>query len=88
MIALVREGFGVAFITELLARTVPVQGLVLLQVASADLERRVGIVTPKGRALLPAVSALCGIMRDKVIETASAPQGLPDRRRRPARKRP
>ena len=72
MAALVREGFGVAFVTELLARTFPVQGLALLQVSSADLERRVGIVTPKGRALLPAVSVLCGIMRDKAIEAVSA----------------
>ena len=87
-IALVREGFGVAFITELLARTVPVQGLVLLQVGSANLERRVGIVTLKGRALLPAVSALCGIMRDKAVETASAPRGLRERRQHPARRRP
>lgn len=63
-VALVREGFGVAFITELLANTLPIQDLVLLQVSDAQLDRRVGIITSKGRALSPAAEALCRTMRE------------------------
>ncbi len=62
-VALVRAGFGLAFVTELLAKTLPIQGVALAQIHGTELNRRIGIITAKGRAMSPAAAALCQVLR-------------------------
>lgn len=63
VLTLVRAGYGVALVTDLLTRTLPVPGVALVRVSGVDLSRRVGIVTPRRRAFSPAAVAFCAVLR-------------------------
>jgi LysR family transcriptional regulator, carnitine catabolism transcriptional activator len=56
-LAMIRAGFGIGYVTELMANTLDLKGIVLLTVEGADLTRRVGIVRSKARSLSPAATA-------------------------------
>ena len=64
IMALVRAGYGVAFVTELLAGTLPSPGIVLRDLGNVDLHRRIGMISAKGRAVLPAAAAFRALLRD------------------------
>ncbi|HQT67575.1 MAG: hypothetical protein B7Z78_04185 [Rhodospirillales bacterium 20-60-12] len=63
IVALVRAGFGIAFVTELMAKTFPLPEIKLLDLDGADLERRIGITSSKERAFSPATLAFCRMLR-------------------------
>jgi DNA-binding transcriptional LysR family regulator len=56
-LAMIRAGFGIGYFTEILANSLDLNGVVLLDVAGADLTRQVGIVRARGRTLSPAAEA-------------------------------
>ena len=64
IMALVRAGYGVAFVTDLLAGTLPSPGVTLRDLGSVDLHRRIGVISAKGRALPPAVMAFRALLRE------------------------
>ncbi len=66
IMALVRAGYGIGFATELLARKLPTPGITLKELKGADLRRRVGVISTKGRAVLPAAAAFRSLLRDTV----------------------
>jgi LysR family carnitine catabolism transcriptional activator len=66
IMALVRAGYGVAFVTELLAGTLPSPGITLRDLGSVDLHRRIGMISAKGRAVLPAVAAFRALLLTSV----------------------
>ena len=70
IMALVRAGYGVSFVTELLACTWPAPGITLREVGSAHLRRRVGIISTKGRAFLPTAEAFRTVLRQTVRDVA------------------
>ena len=72
VMALVRAGYGVAFVTELLAGTLPAPGVALRDLGSVDLHRRIGIISAKGRAVVPAAAAFRSLLRDTVRDLAPA----------------
>jgi DNA-binding transcriptional LysR family regulator len=85
IMALVRAGYGVAFVTELLSRTMPCPGIELRQLQGVNLERRVGIITTKGRAMQPAAKAFRDTLRTTARRVASRLSILsPPRSKRPA----
>ena len=74
--ALVRAGYGVAFVTELLTRTLPSPGITLRDLGCSDLQRRIGMISAKGRAIPPAVAAFRALLREKV-HAGSHPPAAP-----------
>ena len=56
-LAVIKAGFGIGFVPQLLAETLNLQGVALLRMAEADISRDVGIATLKGRAIYPAATA-------------------------------
>lgn len=78
IMALVRAHYGVAFVTEWLARQLPTAGIALREVSHTDLHRRIGIISMKGRAFHPAAESFRNLLREfrdnskKTVEPASS----------------
>ncbi|WP_338665248.1 LysR family transcriptional regulator [Pararoseomonas sp. SCSIO 73927] len=62
-LAMVREGVGIGFVTRLMAASVRMTDITLLPLRDAVLGREVGIVTLRGRALLPSGQAFAEVLR-------------------------
>ena len=78
LMALVREGYGVAFATELLAGALPPPGVVLRDLGSGDLHRRIGVISVKGRAPVPAIAVFRALLRETVQFLAPCRLDTPD----------
>ncbi len=78
--ALIKAGFGIGFVTELLLGTQALTGIVLVPV-EADLTRSVGIATAQDTILSPAAQAFCGALRDAAASQRAAAAAL---RRQPS----
>ncbi|WP_043838073.1 LysR family transcriptional regulator [Muricoccus aerilatus] len=67
-LAMVREGVGIGFVTRLMATSVRMTDITLLPLEDAVLSREVGIVTVRGRALLPSGLAFAQVIRQTCVE--------------------
>ena len=64
VVAMVRAGLGVGFVTQLGAAQVMTSGVISLILADLEIRRDVGIVTVPGRSLPPAAATFCRILRE------------------------
>jgi DNA-binding transcriptional LysR family regulator len=62
LLSLVRAGLGIGLVTDMICRSLDMQGIRLLPVTGADLTRRIGIVTARHRRLTPAAEAFRQIL--------------------------
>lgn len=62
-LGMIQAGYGIGLVTELLATTLGLDRVRLVRVENAELERHIGIVTQRGRALSPAARALIAALR-------------------------
>lgn len=77
VVAMVRAGLGVGFVSGLGAAQVVTSGVKRLALADVEIGRDVGIVTLRGRSLPRAAAAFCKVLR----EVAAASSRPPTRRR-------
>lgn len=66
--ALVKQGLGVGFVTEMLSSVLDMRGIELLPVRDVDLTRSIGIVRARDRTPSPATAAFCKLLREVAEE--------------------
>lgn len=76
VVAMVRAGLGVGFVTRLGATQITMSGVTSLALADFQIEREVGIVTVRGRNLPRAAVTFCKVLRAVTPAYAKA-QNLP-----------
>ena len=64
VVAMVRAGLGVGFVTQLGAAQIMTSGVTSLRLADFEIGRDVGIVTVPGRSLPRAAAIFCKLLRE------------------------